>query len=176
AAAAAGPAGAAKPAPAAKPAARPAAPAHPEVQRLPANRTIALLGQDVTGPDGKVIGRLVDVLVNAAGVPEAAVIDFGGFMGVGSRKIAVRWNTLRFHPGASRNRVAITLLPAEISAAPQFKGTQRPAPVVVAHPRGRTTEAQAKPAAPQGAPTAGSAGPPKPATATPSPKPTDPHR
>ncbi len=95
---------------------------------------IAVLGQSVTGPNGKEIGRLTDVLVNAAGVPEAAVIDFGGFMGVGSRTIAVHWSTLRFHPGAAQNRISITLLPAEIGAAPQYKGTQRPAPVVVAHP------------------------------------------
>ncbi|MBW4089823.1 MAG: hypothetical protein HIU82_01740 [Proteobacteria bacterium] len=104
---------------------------------------IAVLGQPVTGPDGKQIGRLTDVLVNAAGVPEAAVIDFGGFMGVGSRNVAVHWSTLRFHPGAGGNHIAITLTPAEIGAAPQYKGTQRPAPVVVAHahPAGATSNA-----------------------------------
>jgi hypothetical protein len=104
---------------------------------------IAVLGQPVAGPDGKQIGRLTDVLVNAAGVPEAAVIDFGGFMGVGSRNVAVHWSTLRFHPGAGGNHIAITLTPAEIGAAPQYKGTQRPAPVVVAHghPAGATPNA-----------------------------------
>ena len=114
--------------------ASPAAPVRPRVQQVPPNRVIAVLGQQVLGPNGKEVGRLVDVLVNAAGVPEAAVIDFGGFMGVGSRTIAVRWNTLRFHPGAPHDHVTITLLPAEIAAAPQFKGTHRPAPVVVARP------------------------------------------
>ena len=52
----------------------------------------AILGQRVIGPTGKEIGRLVDVLVDANGQPQAAVIDFGGFMGVGNRKIAVHWS------------------------------------------------------------------------------------
>lgn len=135
----------------------PPPPAPPHLQQMPANQVVAVLGQPVTGPDGKVIGRLIDVLVNAAGVPEAAVIDFGGFLGVGSRVIAVRWDTLRFHPGATHDRVAITLLPAEIGAAPQFKGTHRPAPVVVARPPGPPGPPGAAP--PQAAPPGPSAAP-----------------
>jgi PRC-barrel domain len=141
----------------------PPPPAHPQVQQMPPNRLVAVLGQSVVGPDGKVIGRLVDVLVDAAGEPKAGVIDFGGFMGVGSRVIAVRWDTLRFHPGAAHHRVEITLLPTEISAAPQFKGTQRPAPVVVAHP--------AKTPAPSPSPPTSSAKPPAPGPAPSSAKP-----
>jgi len=38
------------------------------------------------------MGRIVDVIVDLAGVVRAAVIDFGGFLGVGSRKIVVDWN------------------------------------------------------------------------------------
>ena len=169
-----GPSGAA--ATGAQPSRTPPAPVHPQVQQLPANRTIAVLGQPVTGPDGAVIGRLVDVLVNAAGVPEAGVIDFGGFMGVGSRIIAVRWDTLRFHPGAPHDRVSITLLPAEIAAAPQFKGTHLPAPVVVRRPDGgpasSTGGATPPPATPPSAvpaPAAAPAVPAAPAAAPPGP-------
>jgi hypothetical protein len=38
------------------------------------------------------MGRIVDVIVDRSGQVRAAVIDFGGFLGVGSRKIAVDWN------------------------------------------------------------------------------------
>src|SRR5271157_44825 len=58
------------------------------------DRAMAILGCAVHDPDGKVIGRLIDVLVDSAGQPSAAVIDFGGFLGVGSRKVAVAWNAL----------------------------------------------------------------------------------
>ncbi len=82
-------------------AAEAAAPAPPgsEVQHVPPEQALAILGHKVADPEGKDIGRLVDVLVGQDGQPQAAVIDFGGFMGVGSRKIAVQWSALHFAPG-----------------------------------------------------------------------------
>jgi hypothetical protein len=115
------------PAPAAKPK-QPTAP----VTRVPADKVVAILGQPVIGPLGTVVGRLVDVLVGQAGVPQAAVIDFGGFMGVGSRKIAVHWNTLHFNPGDPKYPIVLDLLPEQIKAAPSYQGETKPAPVVVA--------------------------------------------
>jgi hypothetical protein len=90
----------------------------------------AILGQRVTDPAGKEIGRLVDVLVDANGQPQAAVIDFGGFMGVGNRKIAVHWTALRFYPGNPKHKVALEMTPDQIKAAPEFLNTNKAAPVV----------------------------------------------
>jgi hypothetical protein len=84
----------------------------------------------VTGPEGNDIGRLVDVLVDENGQPQAAVIDFGGFMGVGTRKVAVHWSALRFHPGSANNKVTLEMTPDQIKAAPEFSNTGKPAPVV----------------------------------------------
>lgn len=110
------------------PPAKPTAP----VKEVPPNKAIAILGQLVVGPLGQVVGRMVDVLVNQDGVPQAAVIDFGGFMGVGARKIAVHWNTLHFNPGDEKYPIVLDLMPAQIQAAPGYKGETKPAPVVVA--------------------------------------------
>ena len=91
---------------------------------------LAILGQRVTDPDGKDIGRLVDVLVGANGQPQAAVIDFGGFMGVGNRKIAVVWSALRFNPGDAKRKVALEMTPDQIKTAPEFRDPTKAAPVV----------------------------------------------
>jgi len=104
----------------------PAAP----VKEVAPNKTIALLGQPVIGPLGQEVGRVVDVLVDGKGDPQAAVIDFGGFMGVGIRKIAVQWNTLHFNPGDPKYPVVLDLLPEQLKAAPAYKGETKPAPVV----------------------------------------------
>jgi hypothetical protein len=112
-------------------AAKPKEPTAP-ITRVPADTVVAILGQPVIGPLGTVVGRLVDVLVGQRGVPEAAVIDFGGFMGVGSRKIAVHWNTLHFNPGDPKYPIVLDLLPQQIKAAPSYQGETKPAPVVVA--------------------------------------------
>ena len=86
----------------------------------------------VTDPEGKDIGRLVDVLVDANGQPQAAVIDFGGFMGVGNRKIAVHWSALHFNPGDAKRKVALDMTPDQIKSAPEFRNPTKPAPVVTA--------------------------------------------
>ena len=70
----------------------PAVPLASDLQHLPPEQASAILGLKVVDQEGKEIGRLVDVLVGQEGQPTAGVIDFGGFMGVGSRKIAVQWS------------------------------------------------------------------------------------
>ncbi|MGH7153814.1 MAG: hypothetical protein ACREF3_07770 [Acetobacteraceae bacterium] len=97
------------------------------------------------GPLGTVEGRIVDVLVNQVGVPQAAVIDFGGFMGVGSRKIAVHWNTLHFNPGDPKYPVVLDLLPDQIKAAPAYEGESKPAAVVIAPWEAAPAKEPAKP-------------------------------
>ena len=82
-------------------------------------------------PDGKDIGRLVDVLVGDQGQPQAAVIDFGGFMGVGNRKIAVEWSALHFAPSDAKHPITLDLTQDQIKAAPEYKDVTKPAPVVV---------------------------------------------
>jgi hypothetical protein len=69
-----------------------------------------VLGQEVRDISDENIGRIVDVVVDRAGHVRAAVIDFGGFLGIGNRKIAVDWNTLSFlPPGYKVGRVTLEL-------------------------------------------------------------------
>jgi hypothetical protein len=48
-----------------------------------------VLGKEVRGIAGEDMGRFVDLLVDRSGQVRAAVIDFGGFVGVGNRRIVV---------------------------------------------------------------------------------------
>jgi hypothetical protein len=128
------------------------------VKPMPPEATIALLGQPVVGPLGQQVGRVVDVLVDGKGDPRAAVIDFGGFFGVGSRKIAVQWDTLHFNPGDKKYPVVLDLLPEQLKAAPAYKGQTKPAPVVAPPWEGPANKPQAA------AETAAKTEPPKAAT------------
>ena len=130
-----------------------AAPEPAPVQQVPPEAAVAVLGQSVHGKSGAELGRLVDVLVNQAGQPVAAVIDFGGFLGVGNRKIAVDWNSLRFSPGDKDHPIELEMEPDQVRAAPQYKD-QHPAPVVVppGQPAAADTVAARPPAASGAAP------------------------
>lgn len=127
---------------------------------------MAVLGVTVAGPEGHSIGRLVDVLVDSAGVPQAAVIDFGGFMGVGARKIAVHWIALHFAPTDPKRPVTLNMTADQIKAAPEYKEPGLAVPVVIPLPPGRnsSTSPAARVTAPA-PPTAATAPPVAPSTA-----------
>jgi PRC-barrel domain len=56
----------------------------------------SVLGIEVRSADERNIGRIVDLLADVHGGVGAAVIEFGGFLGIGTRKIAIDWSALRF--------------------------------------------------------------------------------
>jgi hypothetical protein len=58
----------------------------------------AILGKGVRSNAGEDTGRIVDVIVGRDGRIHAAIIDFGGFLNIGTRKVAVDWSALDFAP------------------------------------------------------------------------------
>jgi hypothetical protein len=87
-----------------------------------------ILGKEILSPTGENMGRIVDVIVDGMGQTRAAVIDFGGFLGVGSRKIVVDWNALHFSPRGQNARVTVDLTRDQLKAAPEYRSGK---PVVV---------------------------------------------
>ena len=85
-----------------------------------------ILGRSVHGPEDEQVGQIVDVLVDDQGLPRAAVIDFGGFMGVGKRRIAVAWRALHFIPAAEQKAIRIDLTVDQIKETPDFKPVAKP--------------------------------------------------
>jgi hypothetical protein len=126
------PQGADKVAPAAPPAAPAPSPAPPPPAAatiLPSHEVQTILGREVLSANGENMGRIVDVLVDRSGEVRAAIIDFGGFLGVGSRKIAVEWSALHFPPPAQADaKITLELTRDQVKAAPEFQDGK---PVVV---------------------------------------------
>ncbi len=94
----------------------------PSVTIIAPREAHGVLGRDVRSPTDEDMGRIVDVIVDRAGVVRAAVIDFGGFLGVGSRKIVVDWNALHFGQIANKgDRITLELTKEQVTAAPEYK-------------------------------------------------------
>jgi hypothetical protein len=111
------------------PPAPPAPQATPEITVLNKHEVEGILGRDVRSAADEDMGRIVDVLVDRAGQVRAAIIDFGGFLGVGSRRIAVDWNALHFpEPGKPGERITLELTRDQVNTAPEYKDGK---PVVV---------------------------------------------
>ena len=94
----------------------------PSVTVIGARDAHGVLGRDVRSPADEDMGRIVDVIVDRGGQVRAAVIDFGGFLGVGSRKIVVDWNALHFGRVANKSdSITLELTKDQVTAAPEYK-------------------------------------------------------
>lgn len=87
-----------------------------------------ILGKSVRSSAGEDMGKIIDVIVKRDGQVRAAVIDFGGFLGVGSRKIAVDWGALSFPPNGAVDHVILNLTRDQVRLAPEYRPGE---PVVV---------------------------------------------
>jgi hypothetical protein len=104
--------------------------APPAVTILPNHEVEGILGREVRSSSAdENMGRIVDVLVDRSGLVRAAIIDFGGFLGVGSRKIAVDWAALHFPaPAKPEPPIQLELNRDQVNAAPAYEDGK---PVVV---------------------------------------------
>ena len=109
--------------------AAPPPPPPPSVTIIGARDAHGVLGRDVRSPTDEDMGHIVDVIVDRVGMVRAAVIDFGGFLGVGSRRIAVDWNALHFGRIANKSdSITLELTKQQVTAAPEYK---EDSPIVV---------------------------------------------
>jgi hypothetical protein len=70
-----------------------------------------LLDSEIQRPDGKVIGRAVDMVIDAAAKPKLMVVNLSGFLGVGDRKVTFPWAAFRFNPAAKKAAVTFAVPP-----------------------------------------------------------------
>jgi hypothetical protein len=100
----------------------PPPPPPPSVTVIGARDAHGILGREVRSAANEGMGRVVDVIVDREGTVRAAVIDFGGFLGVGSRKIVVDWSALHFGRIANKaDSITLELNKEQVRAAPEYK-------------------------------------------------------
>lgn len=80
----------------------------PAEQVAPVELT-GLLGHAVVDAKGSELGRIVDLLADGQGKVRAVVVDVGGFIGLGNRKVAVAWSALRFATGDTGPVISIVI-------------------------------------------------------------------
>ena len=88
------------------PSAAPAAPTATQATASPAAetnlagkgkwRTSKLIGVDIYGPDDKKVGDVTEVIVDKTGKVEMVTIGVGGFLGIGSKDVAVPFDQVNW--------------------------------------------------------------------------------
>jgi hypothetical protein len=111
---------------------------------LDSTNTQTLLGLPVRTSKGEDLGHVVEVVVDRNGALLAAIVDFGGFLGVGSRKIAVDWRILHFPKSGGMQQLIADLPLDRLRDAPAFKPGE---PIVIMGAPATSTQVGAAPAA-----------------------------
>jgi len=78
-------------------------------------------GIGVFGQDGEQIGTIGDLVVNPDGGIDAVIVDVGGFLGVGSKPVAVGFDNLKFSVDADNQRyLFLNATRQQLQDQPQF--------------------------------------------------------
>jgi PRC-barrel domain len=120
-----------KPSPARPEAAPPVASAGgaPTAQPI-ASISMSILGKKVRGAKGEDLGRLVDILADDRGRVRVAIIESGGFLGVGNRRVAVDWSLLNFHPDPNDSYVMLEANAQTLQETPEYKDSHQPVAIM----------------------------------------------
>jgi hypothetical protein len=118
----------AQPAPA--PAPPPSRPPIITMRLLSQEQVHALLDSKVQRPDGRIVGRAVDMIADANGKPRDMIVNLSGFLGIGDRKMNFPWSAFRFGPALKKAPIMLEIGPGEAPAldAPKTKTGRAPTP------------------------------------------------
>lgn len=74
-----------------------------------------LIGTKVHNPQGDTIGDIGGIIFGADG-PEGVIVEVGGFLGIGKKNVAIRWNELTM----TDDGIAVDATKDELTNAPEF--------------------------------------------------------
>ena len=78
-----------------------------------------LIGMNVQGADGKTLGNLKDLVIDTEeGSIQYAVLEFGGFAGIGDKYFAVPWEALQLDN--TNKKLSLDVHKKELKNAPGF--------------------------------------------------------
>lgn len=79
-----------------------------------------LVGMKVIGADGESIGSVANLIV-ADGTIVGAVLDVGGFLGLGAKEVGVPWNALDVSDREGKLVATLPMSKDELADMPEFK-------------------------------------------------------
>lgn len=89
----------------------------------------AIIGARVRNDARDTIGKIDDVYIDKDGTIKAVVVSVGGFLGVGAKDVAVKWEDLKFGREGDSLLVTTGLNKEALQAMPDYTSERRqPAP------------------------------------------------
>jgi hypothetical protein len=96
---------------------------HPDAAAAPAQlsrrEAQLLIGRPVENPQRARIGTADDLLLDSHGEIRAVVIELGGFLGIGERKVAIGRDAFRVAPDGQS--IVVTMTADQLARAPSYR-------------------------------------------------------
>jgi hypothetical protein len=93
------------------------------IPEQPGNTLLATeyLGRSVHAPDKRKAGTISNLLVDTTGRVTGVVLDVGGFLGIGSKEVAISFEALFPVREDDQDAFLVEMTKAQLEAAPTFK-------------------------------------------------------
>jgi len=80
-----------------------------------------LKGIDVISPTGQKLGDIDDFVLTGDGKIDAVIVEFGGFIGIGTKHVAIAYDGLKFMVGPSNERyLVVNVTKDQLNAQPDY--------------------------------------------------------
>jgi sporulation protein YlmC with PRC-barrel domain len=91
------------------------------VQHESEKTTAEVIGMPVFSRDGATVGKISHLLIDQDQKVTGAVLAVGGFLGIGSKSVAVPWESLTFEEKGGKQLAVVPMSNDELANAPEFK-------------------------------------------------------
>jgi sporulation protein YlmC with PRC-barrel domain len=81
----------------------------------------AIIGASVRNENRETVGKIEDVYVDNSGAIKTVVVSVGGFLGVGSKNVAVKWSDLKFSRDDKSIVITTNWTKDSLKAMPDYK-------------------------------------------------------
>lgn len=88
----------------------------------------ALIGANVKNQANETVGEIEEVFVGTDGAIKTVVVSVGGFLGVGTKNVAVKWNDIMVERDGKDLRIKTNWTKDSLKAMPDYKEDQAAAP------------------------------------------------
>jgi hypothetical protein len=98
-------------------------------------------GTTVIGPDDAKIGSVEDLLFDRTGSVKAVVVGVGGFLGIGSKQVAMALPSFTVVAGkdGAADQLRLSMTKDQLASAPEFKPYEPPRAASTSQPRPTTS-------------------------------------
>jgi sporulation protein YlmC with PRC-barrel domain len=120
-------------------------------------RASTMMGKEIYGADNESIGEVSDLVMQEDGKTRAALIDVGGFLGVGEKEVAIPFDQIQVTKEGDEPRLTVAMTKEQLEQAPAFERQQQTAAQQTGQPAAGTAADQTQQAAGTEQPAAGQA-------------------